>query len=60
MSIKPEPRDPSVPDWKHKLREEARRLLELQERNRITRAAQLADRAHATALQEIKNTSIGK
>jgi hypothetical protein len=60
MSIKPEPRDPGVPDWKHKLREEARKLLELQEQNRITRAAQLADRAHATALQEIKNTSIGK
>ena len=60
MSIKPEPRDPGVPDWKHKLREEARKLLELQEANRITRAAQLADRAHATALQEIRNTSIGK
>jgi hypothetical protein len=28
MSIKPEPPDPNVPDWKHKLREEARRLLE--------------------------------
>ena len=60
MSIKPEPPDPNVPDWKHKLRDEARKLLELQEQNRITRAAQLADRAHATALQEIKNTSIGK
>jgi hypothetical protein len=60
MSIKPEPPDPSVPDWKHKLREEARKLLELQEQNRITRAAQLADRAHATVLHEIKNTSIGK
>ena len=60
MSIKPEPRDPGVPDWKHKLREEARKLLELQEQNRITRADQLADRAHAAALQEIKNTSIGK
>jgi hypothetical protein len=49
-----------VPDWKHKLREEARKLLELQERNRITRAAQLADRVHAMVLHEIKNTSIGK
>ena len=60
MRIKAKPADPNVPDWKHKLREEARRLLELQEQNRITRAAQLADRAHATALQEIKNTTIGK
>ena len=60
MRLHPEPADPNVPDWKHKLREEARKLLELQERNRITRATQLADRAHATALQEIQNTSIGK
>ena len=60
MSIKPEPPDPNVPDWKHKLREEARKLLELQEQNRITRAAQLADRVHALVLHEIKNTSIGK
>ena len=40
MRISPEPADPNVPDWKHKLREEARKLLELQEQNRITRAAQ--------------------
>lgn len=60
MKITTEPPDPNVPDWKHKLREEARRLLDLQERNRITRAAQLADRAHVLVLQEIRNTSIGK
>ena len=60
MRIKAEPADPNVPDWKHKLREEARRLLELQEQNRISRAAQLADRAHVLVLQEIKNTTIGK
>ena len=60
MRIKAEPADPNVPDRKHKLREEARRLLELQEQNRISRAAQLADRAHVLVLQEIKNTTIGK
>ena len=60
MRTNPEPTDPNMPDWKHKLREEARRLLELQEQNRITRAAQLADRVHALVLQEIKNTTIGK
>ena len=60
MRTNHEPTDPNVPDWKHKLREEARKLLELQERNRITRAAQLADRVHAMVLHEIKNTSIGK
>ena len=60
MKITPEPPDPNVPDWKHKLREEARKLLELQEQNRISRAAQLADRAHVLVLQEIKNTTIGK
>lgn len=60
MRLHPEPTDPNVPDWKHKLREEARKLLELQEANRITRAAQLADRVHVLALQKIRNTSIGK
>ena len=60
MRTNPEPTDPNMPDWKHKLREEARRLLELQEQNRITRAAQLADRVHVLVLQEIRNTSIGK
>ena len=60
MRTNPEPADPNVPDWKHKLREEARRLLELQEANRITRAAQLSDRVHALVLHEIKNTTIGK
>ena len=60
MKITPEPPDPNVPDWKHKLREEARKLLELQEANRITRAAQLSDRVHVLVLQEIKNTTIGK
>lgn len=48
-------------DFKTALIEESRRLLELQEQNRISRAAQLADRVHALALHpEIKNTSIGK
>ena len=61
MRTNPEPSDPNVPDWKHKPREEARRLLELQEQNRISRAAQLADQVHVLAIQqEIKNTSIGK
>ena len=60
MSTDPQFADTQAPDFKVDLIEQGRKLLELQEQNRITRAAQLADRAHATALQEIKNTSIGK
>jgi hypothetical protein len=52
---------PSIPDFKSKARELSRRLLELQEVNRITRSALLNDRDHALSLQpEIKNPSIGK
>jgi hypothetical protein len=60
MSTDPQFADTQAPDFKVDLIEQGRKLLELQEQNRITRAAQLADRAHATALQEIKNTTIGK
>ena len=60
MSTDPQFADTEPPDFKADLIEEARKLLELQEQNRITRAAQLADRAHAMVLHEIKNTSIGK
>ncbi len=61
MTTNPQFADTQAPsDFKVDLIEQGRKLLELQEQNRITRAAQLADRAHATALQEIKNTSIGK
>ena len=48
-------------DFKMALREEARKLLELQQANQIRRAAQLADQTHALLMrQEIRNTSIGK
>ncbi len=50
-----------IPQWKLDLVEEARKLLEAREQNRITRAAALADQAHALLIrQEIRNTSIGK
>ena len=48
-------------DFKAALVEEGRKLLEVQEANRITRAAQLAAHSHALLIrQEIRNTSIGK
>ena len=48
-------------DFKQEFREQARKLLELQEANRLTRSAALAARSHALAIQqEIRNTSIGK
>ncbi|TSA14926.1 MAG: hypothetical protein D4R79_02250 [Comamonadaceae bacterium] len=48
-------------DFKAALVEEGRKLLEAREENRITRAAALADQAHALLMrQEIRNTSIGK
>lgn len=47
------------PDWKAKLIEEARRLLALQEDNRIRRQKLLND-CLETRRAEILNTSIGK
>lgn len=48
-------------DFKQELREQARRLLQVQEANRVTRSAALAVNAHALAIRrEIQNTSIGK
>ena len=60
MSTDPQFADTQAPDFKVDLIEQGRKLLELQEQNRITRAAKLADRVHALVLHEIKNTSIGK
>ena len=61
MRINPDAPDPGVPDWKAQVREEARRLLALQEDNRVRRQKLLNDQAHAIILRpEIKNTSIGK
>jgi hypothetical protein len=61
MRLHPKPQDPGIPKWKLDLLEEGRKLLEAQEANRITRAAQLAAHSHALLMrQEIRNVSIGK
>ena len=62
MTTDPQFADTQAPtDFKAALVEEGRKLLDLQEQNKITRQATLNDKAHAlTLVPEIKNTSIGK
>jgi hypothetical protein len=61
MTKDPQFADTQPPDFKAALVEEGRKLLEAQEANRIARAAQLADQAHALLVRhEIRNVSIGK
>ena len=60
MSQHPEQPDPAVPDWKVKLREEARKLIEAQEATRTMRQKLINEQNALVAQPQIKDTSIGK
>ena len=49
-----------MPDWKVKLREEARKLIEAQEATRTMRQKLINEQNALVAQPQIKDTSIGK